>query len=94
MIHRIQRTSPALPATCPCGIHPTDCTYHREAYTEAVCEAFRGVPVSSYWGIEMAEAFEAIREEIQSLVREIQASHETMNAAPTVPAPATEGDKS
>ncbi len=53
---------------CPCGIHPANCTYHRDAYERHATHPFWGIP---YRDIDT-------RAEVDALIREIQESHETM----------------
>ncbi len=54
------------PQACPCGIHPADCSYHREAYQRHQEHPF--------WGLR-AWLSEAERAEVDVLVKRIQEGH-------------------
>ncbi len=82
MIRRL--VGPRVPLECPCGIHPADCTYHRDTLLDDLLGALYGAdPVSSYWGEALAEEFAKLRREYRELTTAIEASYAKCAAVPS-----------
>ncbi len=54
---------------CPCGIHPADCEYHRDAYERH--------PVHPFWALQKYIDAD-MRAEIDAMVKRIQEGHDRM----------------
>ncbi len=67
---------------CPCGIHPADCTYHRDTLIDDLLDAVYGSnTVSSRWGETLAREFLDLRKEYAAICKQIQAAHASIAGA-------------